>query len=31
MKLLVPGNPILAIVNIVKNVENIGFVVRSPA
>ena len=31
IKLLVPGKPILAIVKIVKNVENIGFVVNNPA
>ena len=31
IKLFVPGKPILAIVKIVKNVENNGFVVKSPA
>jgi len=30
-KLFVPGNPILAIVNKVNNVENKGFVVNNPA
>jgi hypothetical protein len=31
IKLLVPGNPILAIVNKEKNTEKIGFVVNNPA
>ena len=30
IKLLVPGKPILAIVNSEKNVENNGFVVSKP-
>jgi hypothetical protein len=30
IKLLVPGNPILAIVKRVKNVENRGIVVNKP-
>ena len=31
IKLFVPGKPILAIVNNVKNTENKGFVVNKPA
>jgi hypothetical protein len=30
IKLLVPGNPILAIVKIMKNTENKGIVVKRP-